>query len=89
MKEFLYEFFLGFLCTFGLFLFCVLAVGIIRIIYLYIKTAIFTPTIKEEKQTPKKTKRKHKRKSNPTPNVVRSLEIDTSSVDRIYFKKSS
>lgn len=87
MKDFLYQFILGFLCTLGLFAFCLILVATIKIIYIYIKMIITPPKIQEE--IIEKPKRKRKRKTSSSPQVVRSLEIDTSSVDKIYFKKSS
>lgn len=75
------SFFLGFICTAGLFVLCyILVIGVKTLLFAVKK---FLPKkelpvpVEVEKPTPKK------------PKTVKSIEIDPAFVDKIYVKKSS
>ncbi len=89
MNEFSYQFFFGFLCTLFLFGICLISVVIFKVVYIYFKNLINPPKTELVAENPPRKKRKYKRQRQANPSVVRSLEIDTKDVDRIYFKKSS
>ena len=77
------SFFLGFLFTAGLFLFCFLTVAGAKTLIGIINR--FFP--KKAKQIEVQTTPPKKPKS--PPQAVKSIEIDPSLVDKIYVKKSS
>ena len=86
MNQFFISFALGFLCTASLFMLCLIVVlggkTLIKNLYRLIPAK---PVAVSQKQEPKpKPPRVQK-----SPQVVRSIEIDPSTVDRIYVKKSS
>ncbi|MBQ7235929.1 MAG: hypothetical protein IKB30_00265 [Clostridia bacterium] len=88
MNVFPLSFTLGFLCTAMLFALCFLSVIGTKTVFLYIKR--FLPAKKIEIPPPEdKPKKKTAPRAPKSPQVVRSIEIDPSTVDRIYVKKSS
>ena len=92
MENALSSFILGFLSTSMLFLLCLFFVAGIKAAYLALTRQPEKPfaTPKAEPQGPK-PKRHHRKKQpvEPTPQAVRSIEIDPNIVDRIYVKKIS
>lgn len=75
---------LGFLCTFGFFALCFLCVmGAKFALYTVKKYAL------KKEEPPKAPPKKPRKKSDENSKVVRSIEIDPNSIDRIYVKKIS
>ena len=86
------SFILGFLATLMLFLLCLFFVAGIKAFYLALTRKFDKPSAppKTEPQAPN-PKRHYRKKQpvEPTPQAVRSIEIDPNTVDRIYVKKIS
>ena len=77
------SFFLGFLCTSGLFLFCLITVALVKTI----KRAVLPFSTKKapvSQPAPVQTKQPKK-----PPTRVKCIQIDPALVDKIYVKKSS
>ena len=88
MNTFPLSFTIGLLCTAALFALCFLTVVGGKTALSYIKR--YLPAKKIEAPPPTENKPQKKTPRTPkSPQVVRSIEIDPSTVDRIYVKKSS
>ena len=83
--SFYFSFFIGFICTTGLFALCFFCIVGIKFAFITLKN--YFP--KKIEQTPPQKKVIHKPKKPTTPTAVRSIDIDPNSIDRIYVKKIS
>ena len=77
------SFFLGFLCTAGLFLFCLITVAFINTVK---RAVLMFLTKKAPVETPAPVQTKQPKKP---PARVKCIQIDPALVDKIYVKKSS
>ncbi len=75
---------LGFLCTFGFFALCFLCVvGAKFALFAFKKYA------PKKEEPPETSPKKPRKKTSENTKIVRSIEIDPNSIDRIYVKKIS
>ena len=83
------SFFLGLLCTVGLFTFSFITVVGVKAIIFAVLDSVNKPQPQKEPLKPEKKKQPVVKKRSTPSKPIRSIEIDPDQIDRIFVKKSS